>query len=271
VVGYLQPPDDAYYLRVQPSTCAACAGKPGVWISSVRLKLEFQVACSQPAEVSVVSMLGDTACAPPDPPRVMRGPVAVMLTAPAPGIHEFSVPLDGPVALLQDAYLRVTFTADGVGCACPCNRPRLVTTSSCVDCVAWNYYPDGTDDLCQLLFPGTPIIYADVDSCVSPSLADVDGTPRAHGLRAAPDPARSHVELSFALSAPTHARLTVCDVSGRHVRELLDATLPAGGRSIEWDGRDEDGARVRPGAYFAVLRLGDQMAMRRVVMLGADR
>src|SRR5512143_155429 len=36
VVDYLQPPDDSYYLRVQPSSCATCAGGPGVWISSVR-------------------------------------------------------------------------------------------------------------------------------------------------------------------------------------------------------------------------------------------
>lgn len=270
VIDYLQPPDDAYYLRVQPSTCAACAGKPGVWISGVRLKLEFRVACSQPAEVAVVSTLGDDACAPPDPPRVMRGPVAVTLTAPSPGTYEFSVPLEGPVALLKDTYLRVTFTADGAGCAADGTRPRLVTTSSCFDCIAWNYYPDGTADLCQLLFPGTPIVYANVDSCVAPSLADADGTPRSDRLRVAPDPARSDVQLTFALAAPARVRLTVCDVAGRRVRELVDATLPAGARSLTWDGRDDDGARVRPGAYFAVLRQDDRLLMRRMVLLGAD-
>ena len=156
VVDYLQPPDDSYYLRVQPSACAACNTKPGVWVSSVHVKLEFRVPCSQPVEVSVVSTLGDTACAPPDPPRAMRGPVTATLTAPSPGTYDFNVPLEGPLALLKDSYLRVTFTADGSGCTAQGTRPRLVTTSSCFDCVAWNYFPADTSDLCQLLFPGTP-------------------------------------------------------------------------------------------------------------------
>jgi len=272
VVDYLQPPDDSYYLRVQPSGCAACTGKPGVWVSAVHVKLEFRVACSQPVEVSVVSTLGDTACAPPDPPRVMRGPVTATLTAPAPGTYDFSVPLEGPVALLKDTYLRVTFTADGAGCTADGTRPRLVTTSSCLDCIAWNYFPADTADLCQLLFPGTPVIYANVDSCVANTLAGVDdGRAAVNVLRAAPDPARSDVELRFALAAPSQVRLTVCDVAGRRVRELLDGPLPAGEKRIAWDGRADDGVRVRPGTYFAVLREGDRVVTRRMVLLGADR
>jgi len=271
VVDYLQPPDDAYYLRAQPSGCLTCETNPGVWVSAVHVKLEFRVPCSQPVEVSVVSTLGDTACAPPDPPRIMRGPVAATLTAPAPGTYDFTVPLEGPVALLADRYLRVTFTADGAGCADAGTRPRLVTTSSCVDCVAWNYFPADTADLCQLLFPGTPVIYANVDSCVSSALAGVGGTPAVSGLRVAPDPARTSVELRFALAASTHVRLAVCDVAGRRVRMLLDGTLPAGEQVIAWDGRSDDGARLRPGAYFAVLLQGDHAAAHRIVLLGADR
>ena len=271
VVDYLQPPDDAYYLRAQPSSCAACATKPGVWVSAVHVKLEFRVPCSQPVEVSVVSTLGDTACAPPDPPRVMRGPVAATLTAPSPGTFDFSIPLEGPVALLADRYLRVTFTADGAGCTAEGTRPRLVTTSSCLDCVAWNYFPADTADLCQLLFPGTPVIYANVDSCVSSALAGV-GDPGASvsGLRAAPDPARSDVQLHFALATPARVQLVVCDVAGRRVRGLLDGALPAGEQVVAWDGRGDDGARVRPGAYFAVLREGERAVTRRMVLLGSD-
>ena len=269
LVDYIQPPNDAYYLRARPSACAACAGKPGVWVSHVSVKLEFRVPCTQPVEIAVVSTLGDTACAPPDPPRVMRGPLIKLLTAPSPGTFDFSLPLEGPVALLKDAYLRVTFIQDGVGCTDPGTRPRLVTTSSCVDCVAWNYYPADTTDLCQLLFPGTPIIYANADSCVSQTLAGVGDQPATSGLRVAPDPARSDGEVRFALAQPGRVRLTVCDVAGRRVRTLLDAALPAGERAITWDGRDDAGARVRPGAYFAVMDQGDRMTTRRILLLGA--
>jgi len=272
VIDYLQPPDDSYYLRVGPSTCIACSGKPGVWISAVHVKLEFRVPCSQPVAVSVVSMLGDTACSPPDPPRVRRGPVAATLTAAAAGTFDFAVPLEGPVALLGDAYLRVTFPVDGAGCSADGTRPRLVTTSSCFDCVGWNYFPADTSDLCQLLFPGTPIIYALVDSCVSASLAGVDGgTGSPDGVRVTPNPARASADVRFTLGAPAHVRLTVCDVAGRRVRELIDAPLTAGEHSLAWDGRADDGTRVRPGTYFAVLRQDERAVARRLVLLGAGR
>jgi len=271
LVDYLQPPDDAYYLRAQPSACAACDGKPGVWVSAVHVKLEYRVACTQPVSVAVVSTLGDTACAPPDPPRLMRGPVTWLLTAPSPGTYDFTLPLDGPVALLKDAYLRVTFIADGAGCTAPGTRPRLVTTSSCFDCVAWNYFPADTSDLCQLLFPGTPILYANADSCVANSLAGVGNRAGVSALRASPSPARSDVELRFALGAPARVRLTVCDVAGRRVRGLLDGPLPAGERIVAWDGRADDGTRARPGTYFAVLREGERTVTRALVLLGAGR
>jgi hypothetical protein len=197
--------------------------------------------------------------------------VAATLTAPSPGTFDFSVPLEGPVALLADRYLKVTFTGDGVGCTDPGTRPRLVTTSSCEDCVAWNYFPADTADLCRLLFPGTPVIYAPVDSCVATSLASVDGRGGTTGLRVAPSPARTDVELRFMLGTPARVRLTVCDVAGRRVRELLDRPLPAGEQVIAWDGRADGGERVRPGTYFAVLSEGDRLVARRMVLLGADR
>jgi hypothetical protein len=272
VVDYLQPPDDAYFLRAQTTSCGTCSIKPGVWVSAVHLKLEYRVPCSQPVEVAVVSTLGDTACAPPDPPRIARGPVTALLTAPSPGTFDFTVPLEGPVALLKDTYLRVTFTADGAGCTAPGTRPRLVTTSGCLDCFAWNYFPADTSDLCQLLFPGTPILYANVDSCVAPSLAGVgDRGASTTALRAAPMPARSSVELRFTLAAAARVRLTVCDVAGRHVRELLDGPLAAGDQRVAWDARADDGTRVRAGTYFAVLRQGERTVTHTLVLLGADR
>ena len=271
LVDYLQPPDDAYFLRAQPSECAACAGRPGVWVSAVHVKLEFRVACTQPVAVAVVSTLGDTACAPPDPPRIMRGPVTWLLTAPSPGTYDFTMPLDGPVALLKDTYLRVTFIADGVGCTAAGTRPRLVTTASCVDCVAWNYFPADTSDLCKLLFPGTPILYANADSCVSNSLAGADGRTGTSGLRASPSPALSEVSLRFTLGMPARVRLTICDVAGRRVRDLLDGPLAAGEQVVAWDGRADDGTRVRPGTYFAVLREGERTVTRTLVLLGSGR
>jgi len=64
-------------------------------------------------------------------------------------------------------------------------------------------------------------------------------------------------------------RLTVCDVAGRRVRELIDGPLAAGEQVVPWDGRADDGTRVRPGTYFAVLREGERTVTRALVLLGA--
>jgi hypothetical protein len=45
-------------------------------------------------------------------------------------------------------------------------------------------------------------------------------------------------------------QLRIYGVDGRLVRTLVDGIEPAGQRSITWDGRDYDGARVATGVYF---------------------
>ncbi len=272
VIDYILPPDDSYYMLARPSTCGPCSALPGVWVSAVQVTLEFRVPCSQPVEVSVVSAVADTACAPPHPPRVLRGPVSSMLTAVTPGIHNFSVPLEGGVALLKDTYLRVTFPTDGAGCTAEGTRPRLVTSSSCNLCLGWNFYSDFSDDLCALLFPGNLLIHATADSCVSASLLGVWDRPGASAnVRVRPNPSRDGAEVRFSLASGSHVRVEVCDVAGRRIRALLDEQLPAGEHDAHWDGRDERGERVRPGTYFAVVREGPSVRSRRMVLLGLDR
>src|SRR5262245_10540612 len=135
-----------------------------------------------------------------------------------------------------------------------------------------NYFLADTSDLRQLLFPGTLVIDAPVDSCVSPSLAGVEGGgANPARLRVVPNPFRSTADLRFTLAAASRVRVSVCDLAGRHVRELLDAPLPAGEHALAWDGRTGEGARARPGTYFAVVREGDRVVARRLVLLDAGR
>ncbi len=266
LIDYLQPPDDAYYIRARPSSCAECAGAPGVWISSLTLTLEFRVACIQPFEVAVVGAMGDTACAPPHPERVLLGPVAFPPAVSPIGLNTYTFPFGHSVALLNDAYLRVTFTGDGAGCSTDGTRPRLVTTSSCSLCVAWNYYPADTLDLCAALFPGNPIVYAVVDSCVSAALAGVDErTGAATGVRVVPNPTRAESDIRFTLPSPAHVLVTLHDVAGRRIRDLADGAFTSGEHAVHWDGRDQVGRVARPGTYFVTVRANGRATARRMV------
>jgi flagellar hook assembly protein FlgD len=68
-----------------------------------------------------------------------------------------------------------------------------------------------------------------------------------------PNPFSAETTIPFGVEMPGHATLHVFDVSGRLVRTLLDGVLPAGERSLAWDGRDDAGQGVASGFY--VLRL----------------
>jgi hypothetical protein len=268
LIDAIQPPNDAYFVRVRPTSCAACAGAPGVWISTVSFALEFRASCSQPFEVAVVGTSGDTTCALPNTFRILRGPVAVTPPPSSLGINNFTVPLGGRVPLLGDAYLRLTFTQDGAGCTADGTRPRLVTTAACSLCVAWNYYPADTLDLCAALYPGNPIVYSVVDSCISSSLAGIPEPVRVlEAISVRPNPTRFASDVRFVLEERADVHVTIHDVAGRRIGDLVHTSLESGEHTARWDGRDAEGHDVGAGAYFAVVRANGHAMTRRIIVV----
>jgi len=82
-----------------------------------------------------------------------------------------------------------------------------------------------------------------------------------------PNPTPLGATVAFTVPAPMLASAAVFDVTGRLVRRLVtDTVMPEGNQSVVWDGRDESGAAAGRGVYFIRLRLGDQVAARRVVV-----
>jgi flagellar hook assembly protein FlgD len=62
-------------------------------------------------------------------------------------------------------------------------------------------------------------------------------------------------------------RLLVTDVAGRHVREIVDATQPAGAHSVAWDRRDESGRVVASGVYLYRLEVDGRSLSRRMIVV----
>jgi sucrose-6-phosphate hydrolase SacC (GH32 family) len=81
-----------------------------------------------------------------------------------------------------------------------------------------------------------------------PSETDV---PKELGLMVLGTGTPDRVTLRLDLPGPTRVKLEVFDASGRHVRTLADETFAAGRVSRVWDGRDDHGASVGAGIYFA--------------------
>jgi hypothetical protein len=69
-----------------------------------------------------------------------------------------------------------------------------------------------------------------------------------------PNPFARDTSLRFALDRyATSVQVTVFDVAGRRVRTILDRPVARGRHVVGWDSRDDAGARVAPGVYFARL------------------
>jgi len=170
-VNHVVPPNDVYYVLLAAGSCGACQPPDTASVSAVHVALEFPSPCFQPVTVSVVGTTGGPSCPAPDPTQVLCPEYGAVLFAGAPGTYDYEIMLLAACPLTADAFLRVSFASDGLGCATLETRPRLQTTAECSDCRNYNNRAGGNGDVCALGFPGSLVMYVDVLSCVVPTLA----------------------------------------------------------------------------------------------------
>ena len=82
-----------------------------------------------------------------------------------------------------------------------------------------------------------------------------------------PNPFNPATTIAFRLPTGRAVDLAVYTVDGRRVATLVAGELAAGEHQVTWDGRDTGGRRVASGAYFYRLRAGDEVQVRRMVMV----
>jgi hypothetical protein len=66
-----------------------------------------------------------------------------------------------------------------------------------------------------------------------------------------PNPFRTETRLAYTLPAAGEVRVTVHDLRGRLVRELVNGRQAGGTQAVNWDGRDNRDARSAAGVYYA--------------------
>jgi sugar lactone lactonase YvrE len=86
-------------------------------------------------------------------------------------------------------------------------------------------------------------------------------------LQNQPNPFNPTTQIGFELPASVSVSLAVYDVSGRLVKHLVDATIPAGRHVVNWDGRNGAGQAVATGVYFYRIQAGRFTDTRRMVLL----
>lgn len=115
----------------------------------------------------------------------------------------------------------------------------------------------------------TPVTTSDATVTIGGSVAV--GTPAARPaalrLQASPNPSRALTRLRIESEAAGFQEVAVCDLLGRAVRHLESGWFDAGARARDWDGRDDSGARVPPGIYYAQVRAAAGMVRSPIARL----
>jgi len=82
-----------------------------------------------------------------------------------------------------------------------------------------------------------------------------------------PNPFNPQTTLAFSIKSASHVSLTVYDVAGRQVRELVSGHRAPGVYKAVWDGTDGRGARVASGVYFYKLVAGSFSDTKKMILL----
>lgn len=86
-------------------------------------------------------------------------------------------------------------------------------------------------------------------------------------LRVSPNPIIDLGAISFRMADQGPARLDVFDVQGRHIAVLVNGVLGSGEHVIAWNPQTLRNTDARKGVFFVRLAVGDQVRVRRVVVL----
>jgi hypothetical protein len=82
-----------------------------------------------------------------------------------------------------------------------------------------------------------------------------------------PNPFNPSTTISFALPEAGEVSLAIYNMSGQLVKKLVGGGMDAGDHSIVWDATDERGTRVASGVYAYVLKAGEFVSRRKLVLM----
>lgn len=118
--------------------------------------------------------------------------------------------------------------------------------------------------------PGIAGAWTAIGEIICPQILGVDSRPLSAGVNLAaayPNPFRESTTLRFNMPSRSRATLRIHDLAGRLVRTVVDTELQAGSQTTSWDARDDRGARVAGGTYFARLMVGGMVASRTMILV----
>jgi hypothetical protein len=210
------------------------------------------------------------------PPNHRMVPVRIAITDPAGRFVAYritGITQDEPVASTNDNWDRLPFDAVGVGDAVAYLRATrsgdgngrvYAVHYETIDALAGGQ--QGTVNVCVPHDRGRGRDCIDdgqaFDATGDMMLALKNEIP----MRQYPNPFNPNTTIEYELRQPGHVRLSIFDIRGRRVRELVDQHQAPGLHAVVWDGRDGQGRQAASGVYHYQLRSHDKVVMDRMLM-----
>jgi hypothetical protein len=89
---------------------------------------------------------------------------------------------------------------------------------------------------------------------------------RSLSLAATPNPTGSRVAFTYGLARKQEVCLSIYNLVGQEVRQLVNREVTSGWHTTSWDCRDSRGSRVSPGIYFCHMQSEGQEVTEKVVI-----
>ncbi|HEX7321261.1 MAG TPA: T9SS type A sorting domain-containing protein [bacterium] len=86
-------------------------------------------------------------------------------------------------------------------------------------------------------------------------------------IDATPNPAHGVAVIHYTVEKPGFVIVSICDIQGREVVQLVNEKKPAGTYSAGWNGEDAGGRGLPAGVYFCRLAINGETSMKKIVWL----
>ena len=82
-----------------------------------------------------------------------------------------------------------------------------------------------------------------------------------------PNPFNPVTTIRFGLPEPREVRVTVVNILGQEITELVNSWRDMGRHEVVWQGQDQNGRAVASGMYFTVLSDGNKIIVQKMLLL----
>jgi flagellar hook assembly protein FlgD len=82
-----------------------------------------------------------------------------------------------------------------------------------------------------------------------------------------PNPFNAETAIRYQIPESVIVELSIFDINGKEVIELVNRRQPAGEYKVAWNGKDKRGGDVPSGIYFYQLRAGSFVKVRKALFI----